>query len=116
MPLSDRAHGGRRGAVSAIALVSLVAGCGGSASAPASSTSAGPTSPAPPTSSPTVVITGGGSGTLWPIKHVVFLIKENRTFDNLFGTFPGANGVTVGMDHGTRRPLTRGTDGRVPGD
>jgi phospholipase C len=51
-----------------------------------------------------------------PIKHVVFLIKENRTFDNLFGTFPGANGVRVGMDEGARRPLTRGTDGRVPGD
>ena len=31
--------------------------------------------------------------TRWPIKHVVFLIKENRTFDHLFGTFPGARGV-----------------------
>jgi phospholipase C len=51
-----------------------------------------------------------------PIKHVVFLVKENRTFDNLFGTFPGANGVTVGMDMGTRRPLIRGTDGRLPSD
>ena len=51
-----------------------------------------------------------------PIKHVVFLVKENRTFDNLFGTFPGANGVTVGMDNGTRRPLIRGTDGRLPSD
>jgi len=28
------------------------------------------------------------------IKHVVFIIKENRTFDNYFGTFPGANGAT----------------------
>jgi phospholipase C len=26
------------------------------------------------------------------IKHVVFLIKENRSFDTLFGTFPGADG------------------------
>ena len=25
------------------------------------------------------------------IKHIVFLIKENRTFDNLFATFPGAD-------------------------
>jgi len=31
------------------------------------------------------------------IKHVVFIIKENRTFDNYFGTFPGANGATSGM-------------------
>jgi phospholipase C len=52
-------------------------------------------------------------GTRWPIKHVVFLIKENRTFDNLFGTFPGADGVSVGFDDGVRRPLTRGTDGSI---
>ncbi|MFL5736749.1 MAG: alkaline phosphatase family protein, partial [Actinomycetota bacterium] len=51
--------------------------------------------------------------TRWPIKHVVFLIKENRTFDQLFGTFPGANGQSWGMDGSTRRPLTRGTDQRA---
>ena len=51
-----------------------------------------------------------------PIKHVVFLIKENRTFDNLFGTFPGANGVRVGNDNGQPRPLVRGTDGRTTSD
>jgi phospholipase C len=54
--------------------------------------------------------------TRFPIKHVVFLIKENRTFDNLFGTFPGADGVTVGMRDGEPYPLTRGTDARLPGD
>ncbi len=30
------------------------------------------------------------------IKHIVFLVKENRTFDNYFGTYPGANGATSG--------------------
>src|SRR5258708_23295983 len=30
------------------------------------------------------------------IKHIVFIIKENRTFDNYFGTFPGADGATSG--------------------
>lgn len=30
------------------------------------------------------------------IQHIVFIIKENRTFDNYFGTFPGANGATSG--------------------
>jgi len=44
---------------------------------------------------------------------VVFLVKENRTFDNMFGSFPGANGASFGYDHGVRRPLTRGTDGRT---
>lgn len=28
-----------------------------------------------------------------PIRHVVVIMEENHTFDNLFGTFPGANGV-----------------------
>lgn len=28
-----------------------------------------------------------------PIKHIVFFIKENRTFDNYFGTYPGADGA-----------------------
>src|SRR5215470_16111606 len=30
------------------------------------------------------------------IQHIVFIIKENRSFDNYFGTFPGANGATSG--------------------
>jgi phospholipase C len=34
-----------------------------------------------------------------PIKHVIFLVKENRTFDNYFGKFPGANGATTGKIH-----------------
>src|SRR5438309_9966572 len=54
--------------------------------------------------------------TKWPIKHVVFIIKENRSFDNLFGRFPGANGATMADDHGTMRPLTKGYDQRLPHD
>ncbi len=30
-----------------------------------------------------------------PIQHVVVIFKENHTFDNYFGTFPGANGATM---------------------
>ena len=32
-----------------------------------------------------------------PIKHVVFLVKENRTYDNLFGLFPGGDGTSYGV-------------------
>ncbi|HVI09343.1 MAG TPA: alkaline phosphatase family protein [Candidatus Binatia bacterium] len=31
---------------------------------------------------------------LTQIQHWVFVIKENRTFDSYFGTYPGANGAT----------------------
>ncbi len=33
----------------------------------------------------------------WPIEHVIFLIKENRTFDHYFGTYPGADGASTGF-------------------
>jgi len=32
------------------------------------------------------------------LQHVIFLIKENRTFDNYFGKFPGADGATSAVD------------------
>ncbi len=31
-----------------------------------------------------------------PIEHVIFIIKENRTFDHYFGRYPGADGATEG--------------------
>ena len=33
-----------------------------------------------------------------PIKHVIMIVKENRSFDNLFATFPGVNGATRGQE------------------
>jgi phospholipase C len=37
-----------------------------------------------------------------PIKHIVVIMQENRSFDNYFGTYPGANGIPKG----TCMPLT----------
>jgi len=31
------------------------------------------------------------------IQHIVFIIKENRSFDSYFGTYPGADGATSGL-------------------
>src|SRR5260370_9869211 len=31
------------------------------------------------------------------IQHTVFVISENHTFDNSFGTFPGADGARSGL-------------------
>jgi phospholipase C len=50
------------------------------------------------------------------ITQVVFIIKENRTFDNYFGTFPGANGATSGkLSTGQTIPLGHTPD-RTPFD
>jgi Phosphoesterase family len=32
-----------------------------------------------------------------PIKHVIIIMQENRSFDHYFGTFPGANGIPAGV-------------------
>src|SRR3990172_8532907 len=56
-------------------------------------TGQGPASVTPgasPTANPTIV--PGQT----PIEHVVFVVKENRTFNNYFATYPGAIGATEG--------------------
>jgi phospholipase C len=52
--------------------------------------------------------TGSSGPTRWPIKHVVIIVKENRTFDMLFGRFPGAEGTTMGKHRGQTFPLHPG--------
>ena len=94
-----------------LAILIAVAACSGGGT-PRAKRSYPPTvSPSPP-----APVTAAGIETRWPIKYVVYLIKENRTTDHLFGTFPGVKGVTVGKDRGVDRPLVRGTDQRLPGD
>src|SRR5947209_7503558 len=31
--------------------------------------------------------------TCTPIKHIIVIVRENHSFDNLFGRFPGADGA-----------------------
>jgi phospholipase C len=31
-----------------------------------------------------------------PIEHFIFIVQENHSFDNYFGTYPGANGIPKG--------------------
>ena len=46
-----------------------------------------------------------------PIQHIVILVKENRSFDNYFGTFPGAAGTRVGhLSDGRQVPLLHTPD------
>ena len=56
------------------------------------------------TSTPTVLPDGAS-----PIQHVVFIVKENRSFNHYFATYPGAEGATEG---GT---ITCTEDGCEPG-
>ncbi|MGA7356937.1 MAG: alkaline phosphatase family protein [Candidatus Cybelea sp.] len=38
-----------------------------------------------------------------PITHIVLIVQENRTFNNLFATFPGATGATRGKKKASGR-------------
>jgi phospholipase C len=71
---------------------------GGGAAAPPTQTAGSATTPAG----------GGGRATRFPIEHVFIIFKENHTFDNLFATYPGADGATRGQrSNGSWINLTR---------
>jgi len=70
--------------------------------------------PAPLPIGAPIILTANASG-LQSIQHVVFLVKENRSFDNLFGSYPGAAGATSGkMSNGQTVPLGPGLDVMQP--
>ena len=72
-----------------------------SPSADGSAATVGRDSGAPP---PGKLSDAGPAGpTTTPIKHVIVIVKENHTFDNYFGSFPGALGATTAQlsDGGT---------------
>ncbi len=56
-------------------------------------------------------------GDITSIQHIVFIIKENRSFDNYFGQYPGANGATTGVtSYGAVVPLLETPDYAFPFD
>jgi phospholipase C len=44
-----------------------------------------------------------------PIKNVIVVIMQNRSFDHLFGTYPGANGISPGVAGFTEKDATGAT-------
>jgi phospholipase C len=50
---------------------------------------------------------GAASQSRTPIEHFVVLMQENHSFDNYFGTYPGADGIP----HGTCMPAGRSSPG-----
>lgn len=72
------------GAVSVALVAGALAGCGGG--------SHGASGGVPPLAA---MHRKSGSS---PIQHVVVMVQENRSFNNLFATFPGATGTTTGYE------------------
>lgn len=75
---------------------------------PGAPISTGLTSPLPPIAQPVSFQSA--------IQHIIFVLKENRTFDQMFGTYPAAQGATSGtISTGQVLPLGRTPD-RLPRD
>src|SRR4029453_17772156 len=95
--------------VASIVAVACTGGSGTTASAPS-------TAPTIPPSTPTKPVTLPDHATQLrlarqQITKVVFLVKENRTFDTLFGLYPGADGATTGKTcDGSTIPLAQAHD------
>ncbi len=70
--------------LSACVIAGILAACSGGATSSSMGARSG------------VIPATSGSGS--PIKHIVLIIQENRTFNNLFAIFPGATGATVGEE------------------
>jgi phospholipase C len=82
-----------------IAASIVLAACSPSVARPeaAPSGSTTRTTAAPPTAEPSPEPPSGAAiGPDSPIEHVVFIVKENRSFNHYFGTYPGAVGSTSG--------------------
>ncbi|HET6847784.1 MAG TPA: alkaline phosphatase family protein [Gaiellales bacterium] len=71
-----------------------------------------PASASPPPAPHRIPLPDAASAT--PIKHIVYIIKENRTYDNLFGRFPEGDGATTGVTYDGRVvPLTKLPDKQI---
>ena len=87
MTMSIRLLGQRPGPVAGRARAATLLGAAAGV-ALASLLFAGSASAASPVAAPTPTT---------PIQHVVVLMQENHTFDNYFGTYPGADGIPAGV-------------------
>ena len=81
-------NAGRKRALLLVASALALVGCGGGGGAAGGSG----VPAAPSTPPPTLREVAGAHG----IDHIVVIVQENRTFDNLFHGFPGANYATKG--------------------
>ena len=89
--------------------------CGSSADDPVTPSPDGGGGPVPTGTGtepvPTTPKPDGGPPKSYPIKHIVVVVKENHSFDNYFGSFPGADGTTMCKRHDdTSFPCPRAPD------
>jgi phospholipase C len=96
---------------STLAIVFVLTGCGG-AQPPIGAPSA-------PQNSSTSMHRISPSGTLWPVTHLIVVIQQSRSFNDLFAGFPGADAPTSGCASGASSKtisMPSSSPGCPPGD
>ncbi|CAN5701852.1 N/A [soil metagenome] len=111
---------GKGAVIAVLVAATALAACSGgtaepSSSGPGSGGSKGSESPTPtgpngpsPSSSPSAEPVRN------PIKHVVYIVKENRSYDNYFGRYPRGDGATTGKAGNRTVPLKVAPDAFKP--
>jgi len=85
-----------------LAATLFAVGCGNTPSGATHTDATSTTPPDGPNSSPMDAPAPTASD---KIKHIVVVVKENHTFDNYFGSFPGADGIAqITTNHGVIAP------------
>lgn len=78
-------------------LAVCVAGASATMSPAAAASGGGPQVPDIPAEGTVKADSEAGTSTKTPIKHFITVMQENHTFDNYFGTYPGADGLPPGV-------------------
>ena len=97
MSIPSRAHPARSRIAASAAAALLILSCAAPVQpsvAPGPSRSAHAT-PADGTTPPVGESLPPATGDIHSIRHVVVIMQENRSFDQYFGTYPGANGIPM---------------------
>src|SRR5919109_2278865 len=97
-PRSRRRAGALRSVAGIAVAIAALAACPAAPTSPSGTPSGEPVQTVEPTPLPEPEATDAATieSARRSIEHIVFVIKENRTFDHLFGRFPGADGATQG--------------------
>jgi phospholipase C len=88
----------------AVVAAALFAGCGGGggSSAPTVPGHFGPTPTPTPTPAPTSTPQQAACPSAPQPCHIVIIMEENRSFDNMFAGYPGADAPMQGLDHNNK--------------
>ena len=103
----------------ALSAALLLASCSGGSEGPASSGSGSggsksTESPTPGASSSSASASPSPEPVRNPIKHIVYIVKENRSYDNYFGRYPRGDGATRGKVGNRTVPLKVAPDAFKP--